>query len=66
MKSYIIRSTVVMTVLASLGLAQKLMVVDAYGYYQHTEASLATLCVAIVIGLLLLASLVKDAIANTK
>lgn len=62
MEKYIIRSIVVMTVLASLGLAQKLMVADINGYYQHSAASLATLCIAIIIGLLLLADLVKDAI----
>lgn len=62
MKSYIIRSAAMMLVLASLGLTQKLMVVDINGYYQHSAVSLVTLGVAIIMGLLLLADLVKDAI----
>lgn len=62
MKSYIIRPLAFMTVLASLRLAQELMIIDVDGYYQHSAASLVTLGVAATIGLLLLADLVKDAI----
>lgn len=64
MKSYIMRSSAVMLVLAALGIAQKLMIADASGYYQHSAASLVTLGVAAIIGLLLLADLVKDALTN--
>lgn len=60
MKNYLINSILVIAFMTLLGLAQKAMVFDMYGYYQHTTISLAILATAGIIGLFTLVNLIKN------